>query len=184
MDILDKAIIFATEKHSGATRKKSNYPYILHTVETAAIIATITTDREILAAAVLHDVVEDAGVTVEELKELFGEHIAELVKGESENKRPELPPSETWKIRKQESIDSLKTATLEEKMLFVGDKVSNIRSMKRDFERIGPTFWNKFHCNDPKEHEWYYRSILEGTKELADTDAWKELEETINYIFK
>ena len=62
MDVLDHAIRFAAEAHSGMTRKGTDVPRILHLMETAAIVGTMTTDREILAAAVLHDVVEDTGI--------------------------------------------------------------------------------------------------------------------------
>ena len=59
----------------------------------------MTTDDEILAAAVLHDVVEDTNTTVEQVKELFGDRVAHLVASESENKRENLPAESTWKIR-------------------------------------------------------------------------------------
>ena len=54
MTILDEAILFAAEAHSGACRKGSRVPYILHPLEAAAIAAAMTDDLEVLAAAVLH----------------------------------------------------------------------------------------------------------------------------------
>lgn len=70
-DILDRAILFATEAHRGAFRKGTRIPYILHPLEAAAIAATITVDHEVLAAAVLHDVIEDTAVTEEELLDVL-----------------------------------------------------------------------------------------------------------------
>ena len=90
-ELLNKGIVFATEAHTGQLRKSSNIPYILHPLEAAAIVGTMTTDDEILAAAVLHDVVEDTDTTVEQVKELFGNRAARLVASESENKRENLP---------------------------------------------------------------------------------------------
>lgn len=98
--ILDKAIIFAVNAHRGQFRKGSDTPYILHPMEAAAIVGTMTADDEVLAAAVLHDTVEDTGTTTEQIREQFGERVAALVSAESENKREDQPAASTWKIRK------------------------------------------------------------------------------------
>ena len=67
MDIVDKAIMFAVKAHSGDVRKGTDIPYIVHPIESCAIVASITDDKEIIAAAVLHDVVEDSDYTKEDL---------------------------------------------------------------------------------------------------------------------
>ena len=56
-------------------------PYILHPLEAAVIVGTMTDDQNLIAAAVLHDVVEDAGVTIEEIEAKFGKRVRELVFG-------------------------------------------------------------------------------------------------------
>ena len=66
MELVSQAISFAVKVHDGMRRKKKNIPYILHPMEAAVIVGTMTEDQELIAAAVLHDVVEDAGVTIEE----------------------------------------------------------------------------------------------------------------------
>ena len=68
MTLFDDALLFAVEKHSGAVRKKSTLPYIVHPIEVATIAATLTEDPEVLAAAVRHDTVEDTGATAEEIE--------------------------------------------------------------------------------------------------------------------
>lgn len=68
LTLLDRAIIFAAKAHAGAMRRDGHTPYILHCTEAAAIAATLTLDPEVLAAAVLHDVVEDTAVTQEALE--------------------------------------------------------------------------------------------------------------------
>ena len=72
-NVLDRAIVFATEAHEGQFRKGTQIPYILHPMEAAAIVGTMTTDNEVIAGAVLHDVVEDTDTTVEQVCELFGD---------------------------------------------------------------------------------------------------------------
>lgn len=95
MTILDKAIIYATEAHSGMFRKGSMIPYIVHPLEVASIAAQMTDDEEVIAAAVLHDVIEDMSTTREELEVAFGKRITDLVCSDSENKREDRPASET-----------------------------------------------------------------------------------------
>ena len=88
MSLFDDAARFAVEAHADMTRKGGGLPYILHPFEVATIAASMTSDEEVLAAALLHDVVEDAGVDFNELRERFGNRVADLVASETENKYP------------------------------------------------------------------------------------------------
>jgi len=175
-DILNRAIVFATEAHRGAFRKGTGIPYILHPLEAAAIAATITVDHEVLAAAVLHDVIEDAGVTEAELREVFGSRVAELVSAESENNRADLPAGDTWRIRKQETLDALREEDRRDvKILVLADKLSNIRAIHRDFRALGEALWERFNMKDKDQIGWYYRSIAGALEsELGETLAWQE----------
>ena len=110
IDLVSEAIIFSTEAHDGMRRRKSDVPYILHPMEVGAIVGSMTEDQEIIAASILHDVVEDAGITLEDIGERFGERVMTLVASETENKRDELPAEETWSIRKSESLEKLKNS--------------------------------------------------------------------------
>ena len=80
----------------------------MHPLEAASIAGMLTKDEDIICAAVLHDVVEDTDRQLEEIRELFGDRVAELVSSETENKRRYLPPEATWRIRKEESLKHLK----------------------------------------------------------------------------
>ena len=75
-NVLNRAIVFATEAHEGQYRKGTQIPYILHPMEAAAIVGTMTTDEEIIAGAVLHDVVEDTDTTIDDVQEMFGDRVA------------------------------------------------------------------------------------------------------------
>lgn len=184
MDIFDKAIVFAAKAHSGSFRKGTTTPYIVHPMEASAIVATMTDDKTILAAAVLHDVVEDTDYTIDDITKEFGEDVARLVSAESEDKRDNLPSEVTWKIRKQETLDHLKDkATKEEKIITLGDKLSNIRAMHRDYLEIGDELWNRFNQKDKSEHAWYYKSIAELLSDLSDTSAYQEYVELVNKVF-
>ncbi|NLT15729.1 MAG: HD domain-containing protein [Clostridiales bacterium] len=182
--MLDRAIVFAVAAHSGMLRKGTSTPYILHPLEAAAIVSSITDDDEVIAAAVLHDVLEDTSATADQIQAEFGTRVLNLVQSESEDKREARPASETWKIRKQETIDALmKESSLDVKMLALGDKLSNIRAMYRDHQKIGDKLWERFNQKNKSEQGWYYRSIAEAIKELAAFPAWQEYYRLVKEVF-
>ena len=184
IDLVSKAIVFATEAHDGMRRKKSEAPYILHPLEVATIVSTMTDSQEVIAAGILHDVVEDAGITIDEVGTRFGERVRELVSSETEDKREHLSPEETWRIRKEESLERLKsTEDIDVLRLWIGDKLSNIRAIYRDFTVEGDAVWNKFHQSDVGAQAWYYRSIMKYTERISDTHAWIEYKTIVEKIF-
>lgn len=185
MDILDEAICFAVRKHSGQVRKLAVTPYILHPIEVAAIVGTMTDDKEILAAAVLHDTIEDTDTTLDEIREHFGKRVALLVMTETEDKRPDRPEAETWELRKEETLLILEnTKDIGVKMMWLGDKLSNIRSFDREYRKKGDAIWQALNQKDPKKQGWYYKSIAEYLKPLKDYDAYREYVQHVNFIFK
>lgn len=184
MELVSEAIAFAVKAHDGMRRKKSSTPYILHPMEAAVIVSTMTADQNMIAAAALHDVVEDAGITIEEIEEKFGKRVRELVSSETEDKRADLPPSETWRIRKEESLNVLKnTDDIGVLMVWLGDKLANMRSIYRDFKVEGNAMWKNFNQKDEKEQAWYYRSIVTLTERLSDTSAWLEYKTLTELVF-
>ena len=181
--LLDRAIEFAVRSHAGTERRGKGFPYIVHPLEALAIVATMTPDQEILAAAVLHDVVEDTEVTVDELRAAFGERIAGLVESESDIELPDMSESESWRIRKQAAIDRLAAAPREAKIVALGDKLSNMRAIARDYAVKGDALWNLFHVKERASHAWHYRGLAASLSELSETFAYQEFVELINRVF-
>ena len=182
-DILDRAVVFAVAAHEGQLRKDGT-AFILHPLEDAAIVGTMTTDREILAAAVLHDTVEDTAVTPEQIRENFGDRVYELVMHETEDKRPTVPPEETWRIRKEESLEALaRSDDPAVKMLWLGDKLSNIRAFHRQYFSEGETIFNRFNNKDPQDHKWYYGTIVRLLKDLEAYPAYQEYAKLYHEVF-
>ena len=182
-ELLDRAIVFAVQAHAGTERRGKGFPYIVHPMEAVAIVATMTADQELLAAAALHDTVEDTHVSVEDLRARFGERIAALVAQESDVMIENLSEEDSWHARKQAAIDRLAAAPHDAKMVALGDKLSNMRAIARDYADIGDTLWNLFHTKDPKEHEWHYRGLAMALQELQDTWAYKEFVALIDQVF-
>ena len=82
-----KALEFAKEAHKGTVRKTSDTPYITHPIEVAESVAQMSSDEDVIIAALLHDVVEDTAYTLEDISKMFGDKVAALVAEESEDKR-------------------------------------------------------------------------------------------------
>lgn len=181
MNVLEEAIVFATRAHEGQKRKLTETPYILHPLEVAAIISSITPDLEIMAAGVLHDTVEDCGVDLREIEQRFGARVSALVESETE---VQCQTAETWMQRKEESLLMLKhTGEKDVKILWLGDKLSNMRSFYREYLKQGDNIWQTLHQKDPKMQGWYYRTVAKYLAELSDTAAYQEYVELVNKVF-
>ena len=186
--LFDKAAIFATQAHANTERRGKGSPYIIHCFEAAEIVATITTDQELLAAAVLHDTVEDTDVSLDQIRAEFGERVATLVANESE-KRPDVPETDeqqvkSWRARKEEGIERIARSSRDSKIVALGDKLSNMRAIARDYHELGDKLWDRFHApNGRSDHEWHYRFLAKALEELKDTEAYAEFLEKIESVF-
>lgn len=176
--MVQKAAAFAAKAHEGAFRKGTKVPYIVHPLETAVIVSLMGADGELVCAALLHDVVEDTPVTGEELRAQFGERVAALVMEETEDK------SRSWKERKSRTVLHLKNASREVKMLVLADKLSNLRSIVKDYLLVGDDIWNRFHEKRKEEHAWYYREIGKTLGELDDFPAYQEYVKLCALVFE
>ena len=168
--MFQEAVEFATKAHEGQVRKGTRKPYIVHPIEVAEIVRTMTSDEEVLCAAVLHDTIEDCtGVTEEILRSRFGERVAELVAGESEDK------SKTWEERKSTTIRHLKTESRELQMIALADKLSNMRDIDRDYPVLGEGLWMKFRMHSKQAIGWYYKGVMEALQEdFQEVPAFQE----------
>lgn len=181
--LLDRAIMFAVKAHAGTERRGKGFPYIVHPMEAVEIVATITPDQELLAAAALHDTVEDTDVTIEQLRAEFGNRIASLVGAETDEVIDGQSEEDSWHARKQAAINRLSKASRDAKIVAIGDKLSNMRAIARDYAVQGDALWKLFHASDPKDHEWHYRGLADALRELQETFAFQEFEMLINQVF-
>ena len=188
----EQAVLYAVYAHMGAVRKGTRRPYILHPLEVLTIVSSLTEDEDTLAAAVLHDTVEDTRVTLEDIRREFGPETARLVGAESENKREDRPAEDTWLTRKQETVEHLERTGAEgtprsRSILYIclGDKLANLREIARNERELGPVFWERFNQKDKALHGWYYGSvfcILE--QEFSGTPAIAEYHSLLRTVFE
>ena len=182
-NVFDEALQFAARAHCGMVRKGTHTPFVTHPMEAAVVAAELTDDPQMLAAAVLHDTVEDTCVTLEEIESKFGKRVAFLVDKLTEQDIPGVAHEHSWDARKARAIERISAADSDVKLLALADKLSNMRSMVREYAKCGEDLWLRFHQRDKSRHEWYYRSMLKATEELSATRAWKELDNLINTLF-
>ena len=179
MNPIHEAIIFAALKHNSAknpNRKGTSIPYITHPMEVMQILTANNCSENVIVAGILHDTLEDTSTTPDEIDEKFGPEILEIVKTESEDK------TKSWEERKKTTIEHLKTASLDAKLVCCADKLANIRSMAADKEEIGDRLWTRF--NAPEDRiAWYYRSIAKVMPELAEYPMYQELNELVKVVF-
>ena len=182
-ELLDRAIVFAVKAHHNTERRGKGFPYIVHPMEAVEIVATITPDQELLAAAALHDTIEDTDVTVEDIRREFGDRIAELVHAESDQFTEGVSEEDSWHGRKQAAIDRLAAASHDAKIVAMGDKLSNMRAIYRDYKQQGDELWKIFHAKNKSDHEWHYRGLAASLSELKDTFAYQEFVSLIDKVF-
>lgn len=181
---LNEGIKFAADAHAGQLRKLVNTPYILHPMEVSAIIGSMTDDEDLLIAGLLHDTVEDCGVDPREIREKFGARVAALVQSESEDKLSERPAAETWQQRKEESLLMLEhTKDKAVRMLWLADKLSNMRSFYREYLRRGDDVWRTLNQKDPLMQGWYYKTIASLLCDMAEYAAYTEYTELVEKVF-
>ena len=185
MNKLEEAIIYATVMHQGKVRVYTGKTFILHPMEVAQILATMTDDQEIIAAGILHDIVEGTDGTLDEIEKRFGKRVAYIVSSDSETDYPGEERSATWKRRKEASLRLLQSADENGvRMLWLADKLANMRSLAGIYAEYGDSLWQKLDQSNPESQRWYYRSVAEALElSLNKTGAFKELIQHINYIW-
>lgn len=185
MNILEEAIIYATVMHQGKVRKLRGNPFILHPIEVAQILSTMTDDQEIITAGILHDIVEDTDGTLGEIEKRFGKRVADLVASESETEILGETAGASWKRRKETALLVLKNSQdIGVPMLWLADKLANVRSIAGIYSEQGEALWQRFDQKDIAMQRWYYQSVAELVElQLNKTGAFKEYIQHINYLF-
>lgn len=177
--MINKAIAFAVKAHEGQPRKGTEIPYIFHPLEVGMIVSRITDDEEVIAAAVLHDTVEDCdAVTLDDIRREFGDRVARIVGLESEDK------DKSWEERKVATVRSLKKEPMREaKIVALGDKLSNIRCFYADYIKLGDELWQRFNMKDKRMQGRYYHGLCEALSDLSDLEEYQEFRRMVEMVF-
>jgi hypothetical protein len=175
----DRALAFAAVAHREQLRKGTSIPYIAHVVHVSVILIRHGFDEDLTIAGLLHDVVEDCNIPIDEIQVQFGQRVAQLVEAVSEQKADDGGPL-PWEVRKATKLAHLRSGGPDVAALKAADAIHNARSISADLQTDGPAIWARFK-RGPEPTLGYYRDILEGvrlwlapqpiTAELADAVA-------------
>jgi (p)ppGpp synthase/HD superfamily hydrolase len=182
----DRAMARAAELHRGQFRKASTVPYISHPMSVAATVLERAGTEDQAIAALLHDALEDTDLTEAELREEFGDRVADIVVACSDTTdhrtigRRSKPP---WRARKEAYLAHLADAPYDALLVIVADKLHNARSIAADLAEVGPALWSRFNASDPADQEWYFRSLVEQLSRRLDHPLVGQLAETVDSIW-
>lgn len=177
----DEALAYAAQLHRTQERKGSGIPYVGHLLSVASLVIEGGGTEDQAIAGLLHDAVEDQGgaPTLAEIRARFGDGVATIVEECSDTDQVPKPP---WKARKQAYVDHLGYASKATLLVSLADKLDNARAILRDHRSDGPAVWQRFSEQDPREHLWYYRSLLAVYQKHQDGWLVGELERVIDEL--
>lgn len=179
---IDLAIEMAAMAHLNQKRKTEDLPYITHPFAVGMLLSRAGCSHEVIVAGILHDTVEDTALTLEDIRREFGTRVADIVEGASEPDKT-LP----WEDRKIHTIESLKSAPLEVKMVVCADKLHNVLTITKARREIGEMVWSRFKRGREKQ-EWYYRSLVKSLSADAEHRGYRmlyaEYSRAIDDLFK
>lgn len=164
---VEQALRFAAKKHGTQVRKGTEVPYLTHLASVTLILARAGfDDEEVLAAALLHDALEDADVTADEIIERFGRRVAELVAVASEIKCDASGAKRPWRSRKEEHLARVTGESVEGRAIVLADKLHNLGTLLDDLAGDPAEVWSRFNSS-PEEQFWYYKSVYDAIGEAT-----------------
>jgi len=177
-----RALEWAAALHADQRRKGGDAPYVAHLLAVAAVVLEDGGSEREAIAALLHDSIEDAGVTPKQIRRRFGRKVARIVvactdvpvgpakhekhrkhgkhgKAGKEGRRARRDAS-TWRARKELSLAHLRDPATgpRARRVRAADALCNARAIVADLRRIGPETWLRFNAG-AVDQLWYYRSL-------------------------
>ncbi|MEK7109470.1 MAG: HD domain-containing protein [Patescibacteria group bacterium] len=158
MTLIEKADALAAHAHEGQMRKDAPTPYITHPRAVAATLKKYGFNDTVIAAALVHDVLEDTACTPAELEAQLGPEVLRIVQMLS------YDPSLEWEEQRKKYIEAVRAAPPEVKAISTADKVHNLETLLDSYARTGPQLWNMF--TRKKERKlWFEREMLKMLQE-------------------
>jgi (p)ppGpp synthase/HD superfamily hydrolase len=175
MDVVVESVKLASKLHSRQRKKKSivpNIPYMGHLMEVAGIVQANGGDETTVAAALLHDAIEDQGAEArEQIREKFGQEVLTIVEACTESDTFPKPP---WRERKDAYLKLVETASISALLVIVADKLQNSRALLRRLKLQGVEGWGS---PSREEKLWYLQSLIETMRHRLT-----QLEQETNHL--
>lgn len=182
---IQKAINTASTLHLAQSRRgDGSLPYIVHPFSVAWILQNYTDDEDVIAAGLLHDVLEDVeGYEFSDLEKDFGPKVAKIVAEVSEKQEDDNGNRPKWKERKDQYLENLKIASVEAMMVAAADKIHNLKSLGEDYLKQGETIWVHFH-GKPRDSFWFYEEAARILRQRLQNKITEELDLTLERVKK
>jgi (p)ppGpp synthase/HD superfamily hydrolase len=178
-----EALQWAAELHLHQRRKGMNAPYISHLIAVSALVWEDGGDEEQAIAALLHDAIEDAGVSAAQIGGRFGERVARIVEDCTDTDGPVAAGAqkEPWLVRKKRYVTHLPEVALDSLLVSAADKAHNARSQILDARR-DPSSWSRF-TPGIEGTAWYQLHIHQTLqKRLPDSRSTERLGESLQEL--
>lgn len=154
----DSALQWSSLKHRDQERKGTSIPYVSHLLAVSSLVMEHGGDEDQAIAALLHDAIEDQGVTDAEIDERYGKRVAEIVRACTDTDTVPKPP---WRERKRAYIDHLADAPTDALLVSLADKTHNARCIATDVARDGEDYFTRF-SGGVSGTRWYYRRLFDA----------------------
>ena len=188
MNIKEKAMYFAIQSHKGQTLNgEPDKCKFMHLISVAKILETYHYSDYIVAAAYLHEVIEDTKYSfnftrkdmINKIEREFGKYICSLIQGTSE-----IPKSLSWRERKQRTIDEIRKLPFENKVIICADKINHLEDLYLTFEKNGKRDFYAFHSGEQNQR-WYYTQVYESLIDSVDENLpiFRRLKSIIDKVF-
>lgn len=158
---LDAAVTLAGRVHKDHIRKGTRIAYIAHLFDVASIATKHDADEDEVAAAFLHDTLEDGKdpeALRREIRKRLGGRVLEIVEACTDTTVKPKPP---WRKRKEAYVAGIEKKSLSAKLVSASDKIANLGDMIEDYRRHGDALWTRFNA-DRASILWYYRACARG----------------------
>ena len=171
-----EAVGYALDAHRTQARKKTEIPYAAHVLAVASLVLEMEADEDEAIAALLHDVIEDAGAHhAVEIERRFGRGVLAIVRANSDTDQQPKPP---WLERKRAYIAGIATKTPAAVRVSIADKLHNARSILSDLRDHGPAVWAKFSA-PAEDQRWYYTELVRLLSARHDGPTVRELQRVV-----
>lgn len=157
MEKIFLALDLAAKAHEGQLRKLGDIPYITHPVGVGMLLLDSRCSEDVIISGILHDVIEDTDLTYMDIKQQFGQQVADIVYACSE-------PDKTlsWEERKAHTIEDLKNASLMVKLVVCADKLHNTLNILKEKKTKQDRFtWEGFKRGE-EQQAWYYTNVYQS----------------------
>jgi (p)ppGpp synthase/HD superfamily hydrolase len=179
----EAALTLAAIAHREQVRKGTDQhiPYLVHVVHVARMMDMHGFSEDVVAAALLHDAVEDAGLDLRIIAERCGARTARLVEALTEIKLDAVGNKRPWQQRKDERLNNLRAAGADAISIALADALHNVCTTIADVERDGAAVWQRF--NQPDRLIWYYNAVLQlGNEALPGHSLVQDLQGAVGRL--